>query len=455
MKQTKRCIAQFTFYDRTGIQAFLEKQARQGWRLEKLSRWGWKFRRIEPTNLHYAVTYFPRASQFDAEPTEDQQHMQALCEHTGWTLVDRDAQLQIFCHEPVEDGAPVPIETDAALELDNIHQAVKKSYIPSYCLLLLLAFYQGFGFVQDVLRRPLETLSSNGALFIPVMVLTLLLMCVMELGGYFLWRRKALRQLAMDGGFVATRSSRSLMLAMLWLVLAAFVLMLTTVSPVYTRVMLIYLAGIMVLSALVRGVTLLGKRRGWEADANRFLTFAAVIVGAIALVTVLVHLPEAVFADEEDRMHQRYAQQPLHLSDFCDMADVESDYSLTESSSVLLSRSRLMEHSRTADSTPSMICIVVDVKLPPLYDFCRDALLDDVPREPLNDPEDGGESIYERYLPVDPQPWSAQAAYRLHWNDQPATGEDYILCYEDRIVSLLLGLIPTEEQKAAIGERLR
>ena len=56
MKNTKRKIAQFTFYDRTGIQKLLEKEAQKGWMLEKISSWGWKFRRIEPAKSHFAVT---------------------------------------------------------------------------------------------------------------------------------------------------------------------------------------------------------------------------------------------------------------------------------------------------------------------------------------------------------------------------------------------------------------
>ena len=55
MKNTKRILAQFTFYDRTGIQKLLEKQAQKGWLLEKMTSLGWKFRRIEPQKIHYAV----------------------------------------------------------------------------------------------------------------------------------------------------------------------------------------------------------------------------------------------------------------------------------------------------------------------------------------------------------------------------------------------------------------
>ena len=56
MKNTKRILAQFTFYDRTGIQKLLEKQAQKGWLLEKMTSFVWKVRRIEPQKIHYAVT---------------------------------------------------------------------------------------------------------------------------------------------------------------------------------------------------------------------------------------------------------------------------------------------------------------------------------------------------------------------------------------------------------------
>ena len=96
MRTTKRILAQFTFYDRTGIQKLLEKQAEKGWLLEKMTSFGWKFRRIEPKKIHYAVTYFPEASMFDPEPGENQKNFWELCEHTGWKLAASNAQMQIF-----------------------------------------------------------------------------------------------------------------------------------------------------------------------------------------------------------------------------------------------------------------------------------------------------------------------------------------------------------------------
>ena len=130
-------MAQFTFYDRTGIQKMLEKKAQQGWMLEKIGSYAWKFRRIEPAKIHFAVTYFPNASQFDPHPSEEQQRLWDFCEHTGWHLAASNAQLQVFYNKAEN---PVPIETDPQIELENIHRTMNKSVIPSYILLIFIGF---------------------------------------------------------------------------------------------------------------------------------------------------------------------------------------------------------------------------------------------------------------------------------------------------------------------------
>ncbi|MBQ3490682.1 MAG: DUF2812 domain-containing protein, partial [Clostridia bacterium] len=48
MKDTKKKIEFFTFYDKTGIEKHLEQMASEGWLLEKMSAFRWTYRRIEP-----------------------------------------------------------------------------------------------------------------------------------------------------------------------------------------------------------------------------------------------------------------------------------------------------------------------------------------------------------------------------------------------------------------------
>ena len=147
MRETKRCIPKFTFYDKAGIRKYLEEQAEQGWMLEKISV-NWVFRRIEPRKICFSVTYFPKKSVFEADGSEEQRLFWDFCEHAGWKLAATNEQMQIFYNER-ED--PVPIETDAVMEVEKVHQSAKKSYVFTYVLLLatwLLQMGRGSGVIR-------------------------------------------------------------------------------------------------------------------------------------------------------------------------------------------------------------------------------------------------------------------------------------------------------------------
>ncbi len=60
MRDVKRRIETYSFYDRSGIAAHLEAMAAKGWRLERITSSFWYYRRSEPQKLHYAVGVLPR-----------------------------------------------------------------------------------------------------------------------------------------------------------------------------------------------------------------------------------------------------------------------------------------------------------------------------------------------------------------------------------------------------------
>ena len=72
MKNVKRRIRNFSFYDQQAIQKTLEDMAEQGWFLEKTGSFLWTYKRIEPKKLRFSVTYFPAASDFDPGPTDSE-----------------------------------------------------------------------------------------------------------------------------------------------------------------------------------------------------------------------------------------------------------------------------------------------------------------------------------------------------------------------------------------------
>ena len=125
MRKTKRRMETLSFYDRTGVERHLEQMAEKGWMIDRISNLGWVYRRIEPQKLQFSVTYYPKASDFDPGPSEDQQVYHAFSAHAGWKYVCSWVQMQIFCTNQPD---PVPIETDPELELQTIHAAMVKAF---------------------------------------------------------------------------------------------------------------------------------------------------------------------------------------------------------------------------------------------------------------------------------------------------------------------------------------
>lgn len=162
MKNRKHRVELLSFYDHVGISRHLEKMAAKGWMLEKITNLGWVYRRIEPKQLHFTVSYYSKASEFDPEPTEDQKTFYDFCAHTGWQLACSSAQLQIFYNEREN---PTPIETDAKLEVQAIHASAKKSFIPAYLALLVIALLNGGLFVSGIMSDPIKALSSPSICF--------------------------------------------------------------------------------------------------------------------------------------------------------------------------------------------------------------------------------------------------------------------------------------------------
>ena len=62
MRDTKRRLELYSFFNHTGIAAHLEDMAQKGWMIEKITGFGWVYRRIEPKRLHFSVSYYARAS---------------------------------------------------------------------------------------------------------------------------------------------------------------------------------------------------------------------------------------------------------------------------------------------------------------------------------------------------------------------------------------------------------
>ncbi len=431
MRETKRQMSLYSFYDHTGIEKHLARMAERGWLLCKIGQLFWHYRRIEPKKITFSVCYFPQATIYDPRPSEGQEEFYDLCAHAGWTLAGESGQLQVFYHEG-ED--PTPIDTDPALEVEAIHQSAKKTVLPANFLLLGVAVLNLGLFLWRFWDNPVLTLASGGTLLALVAYTLILVNCTVELCAYFRWRRRA-RRAAERGEFLPTRSRVWLQRLMLAILLPAGAWCLAgMLRDGLGGLAAVSMLGVIGIIAAVLGVRKLLKGAGVSAKANLRGTLAACVVLSILFAAAI---PWLVVRGLNSRPNPRAEELPLSVTDLVEMDPDHYSRWQFRISSPLLALLQVSDYPRIyGEMTHSLRYDVTVVKVPALYGLCRDHYL-------------GGDS---RYTPVDPAPWGAQEAYRYVLNGQ--TLEHYVLCYPHRVVEITLDWTPTAEQMAVVGEKL-
>ena len=461
MKDTKRKIMPFTFYDRTGIEGRLEEQAEKGWLLEKCSASGWIYRRIEPAKIHFSVVYFPAADAFDPHPSDKQVRFQEFCEHTGWELIASNVQMQIYCNRREH---PIPIETDPVIEVENIHKSVKKTMFPAYFSNLVLAVMQIGLAAQRFSWDPMTELLS-----LPAMLATLfwcldVVFWTVLLGMYFHWHMRA-KKAAMDGQFLETKSTDGFQFLMLGTTTLALVCMYLSFGSWRTALVgFLMVVGILGLSAVMIWLSNRMKLKNVSAKTNKFITYAFAVVMSFVLCGGVIWLVVSTRMEELDKTDQAETYEfrghifyvyndpiPLRIEDL-----IETDYDgysyeiISDGSSPLLSRYEARQRTRyDALAEPELEYRIVQVKVPFLYDWVLNLMLEDFDHNhafPDDDPN------WKEDRQIDPAPWGAENAYQLYLGGE--AHERYLLCYEDTIIEIDLDWFPTEEQMEIVRAKL-
>ena len=460
MRQTKYVVTQFTFYDRTGIQRMLEKQARKGWLLESIHPFAWKYRRIEPKKLHFAVTYFPKASAFDPYPSRQEEFYREFCAHSGWILAASNAQLQVFYNE-AED--PVPIETDALMEVENIHKAAIKSYLTSYFLLLGCAVLQLSLMIYRLCVDFLGTLSSNANLFTMLCWLMLFAMEVTEISAYYLWRHRALKAAKLDGSFVATRNTRPLQSLCLAVILIGFCALLYSYHVELAVAILTCVGLILSVTLLMQPFSNWLKKKGISREDNRTITIAVTVVLCIAVMVLSVKLMISAVSERQEMAHEQveYAHNGFFLTSYRDelpltvedlTGETDEGYSMYRDvkSSLVLDKLVARQDKELGSSGPGLRYVVVEVKLPLLYEACLRDFLKTYQGQTHADIF--GNTYDPEFTAIDPKPWGADRAYQLYYLEDSAP--EYLLCYGNRIVNFDFSEEPTPEQMCQVAKVL-
>lgn len=446
MRQTKRRMELLSFYDHTGIERHLTRMARKGWKVEKINNYFWTYRRIEPQELQVAVTYFPKASDFDPFPSGEQQTLIDYCEETGWELACTWFQMQVFYSDREN---PTPIHTEPELEVRIIHQACKANYLRVLWFLLVLGLIGSVLYASSLISDTLRMLASPEGLLIGMCGLLLFLIGGVELVAYYTWRHRAKRA-AQQGLFLDTPSTKKFQTVMMAVLLAALfwwgVNLVLAGNSVMAWVVLFATVGYVLLIAMTLGVKRLLKEVGVSTGVSRGLTLLACAVFAFVIMGGAVKFGVYLATGAEDPEDLPfYVETPLYMADLVGDQKVVFSNATSSDQSLLLQRLKVEQFPwGREDETPQMTYERYTVSVPALYPFC----VGQMKRQMLIKAYWDGEMVS-----VDATPWGAEEAYRLVAKDGTQRNT-FLLCRGNILVSVEMSWEPTAEQMALVGERL-
>lgn len=464
MKDKKRRFEFFNIIDSSNTQRHLEKMARQGWLIEGVSSFGWTYRKIEPKKLKFSITYYPKASAFDPHPSEDQQTLIDFCRRTGWILACTVGQAQIFYNE---NPNPIPIETDPAIELENIHASAKRSLIPSNVAIMAILMLNVWTNYRLYRTNPLQSLASHDIFIILFILLLGVFSVVKSLADYFSWYKRAKESIDSDRlpPMKDTTVYNKITLAIIGVVFAAYLVpKLVSFDGVSIRAvvgMLIYTVAILtVLPAIQKQL----KKENASKNTNRIITIGFGIVLSVSMIVMVVMFiiaasSQGMLTGEETYTYNGAVftlyndDMPITLEDFGIQATENYTKQNEHQSSVLLEYSECRQSPRfdrkNYRNLPHLEYILVKVKADFLYDFCLKTIIDD--RQDILPGE--GEEYRRMYQTTDPTPWGANGALQLMASTDSFTGW-YLLCYDDYILEIRCDVAFDSGAMAAIGQKL-
>ena len=438
----------YSFYDRTGIAAHLEKRAAEGWLIEKMSGYCWTYRHIEPQALRFAVTYFPKATQFAPYPADGLETFREFCAEAGWILAADNAQVQIFYNENLN---PTPIETDPESDFRNIHSTMQKSFLKSYWALLLLSLFESCFLVWQLFDNPIDQFSSPLQLNATLGFLPLFLLTAIELVRYYRWCKRTKAALETGDPLPELRSARWLSVLILLLAGVQVIGMLTastSVSPAVAVTMAFMLVYMILMAALTNSISQTLRKLRVKSWVNKTVSFGVVIalsIGAMGGMMALIFKTSGTwFTDSENvtsyesnghTFKQYHDPLPLTVQDLVP-GDYDSDYWSTQllqnQSTFLLEYIEANQRPRldAPEELPRLSYEIVIVKAPFLYNLCKQDFIDWLERDNDKLPPE----YWDEYILIDAPAWGASEVYQEYSFGEARN--HFLVCWPDRIVEI-------------------
>lgn len=453
MKNTKRLmLMNYSYYKE--IEKKLELYAKKGLFLEKMGPYFWTFKKTEPQNLKYTVTYFAEGSVFNPHPTDNQQTYFDYAKAAGWDFVCEYNQMQIFCSS-LEN--PPEFETDEKEKLENIHKCMKKSFVISQLLMLLVFALNLFLRLNSLKRNPTDFLSSNIDLAALLMFISIILYSSYTLINYFMWYNKSKKSVDM-GGFIIENFSK----IRRYFEIGYLIFLFSLIGYMFIHLSTNTAFGIIALSvaqlplfALVfwGSITLL-KRRKFSANANKIIsTSLLILTGVLYLGFMFYSIPRFSFSERSNKPYTTVGEYrlysykiPLTCEDLYGHIDFEYySYEADEENTPLLHRNHYSQTSPPMKNAPPELEYSI---YEPKFEFVKNIVVSDLTK--LNDWSD------RKLETLDNAVFSTEKAYAFYYeeaNGKLFSGE-YILVFTDKIIHIDAETPFTDEQIEIVKSKL-
>ena len=439
MKETKKEINIYSYYDCTGIENHLKKMAEKGWMLEEITGRNWKYRRIEPRSMSFFVSYYPQKVSFDDTSAE---RLKYIDENSvaGWKFVTHVGKMHIFCNESEN---PVPLHTDAAERVKEIHRFAKTNMILENLFLLAVAVAVTTFFTFRFFEKPIDTMSDAAYIFWSVPFAIPL--SIYSIFKYLFWYFKA-KKAAEDGLFTDTKCIFCYANFYVPLYFTAATLKIYTfLSPyqmVFGVIAFVLAIGMwFIFKALRKSIAekdIADEKKKMHTTLAAVGLIAVLVAGSIGIYSLFPARSEKITLPGGKTTEVYFDKNlPVNLEDLIDTKGRVSKYKSFE----WLGFASVTETSQSAWNENGdeffFSCDVYRIHLMPVYDACVSEMQN---------------MFKERYVKVDPEPWGADKVYRIKYKD--GFGNRFIICIDNVIAEIYMTLPPDETQMSVISEKL-
>lgn len=460
MAQYKYQFSMYNLFDYIGVERHLEKMAAKGWQFDSVGSFFWKYKKAEPAQLKYSVTYIPEVSEYDPAPLEKQKDMEAYCEEAGWRKVGNLLQMQIFCSEHPE---AVPIETEEELRLEYIHKSMKKNFLTTH-LLLFLVFLLNLVLRLSMAKNDwVNFFTDGGSLWTCGIFLWGILLLGFDAAYYFSWMHRAKGAVVKGEKCPEPKGYRHLN-RLSWCVLVLLMLgLLGSYTSGMFWFMLVYLTGIILVVVAVRKLQKKLKKQGVSKGTNVAVTMGACVLLSFCLVRIFI----GVLIGFDIRLTEKREETgtilingrewkvyqdtlPLYIADFAEPKFNNRSCEARVQSSFLASYGEYEEYLFAGAEVSSVTVAnwyrVIDVKAEFLFDFLLHAFFE---RE-FRHAEDGEREKTEYRALYEGEEGTLYGEY---YEGLPVHGQ-WLVLTEHKIVPITLYLDElTEEQMKIIVDK--